>query len=77
MATMTGDDDERSRRAMRDEAIALQHSVAAIRKAQGKLNPSDCEAGTDEFERTVDDYVEDLVNAMFRTVRDGWRDRNP
>ncbi|MDE1182382.1 hypothetical protein [Paraburkholderia sp.] len=65
---MDNEDCDRSARSMTDEAVLLQQRVAALRKAQGKLNPADCEPGTHAFEQVVDDYVDDLVNEIFRTV---------
>ncbi|MFP3710419.1 hypothetical protein SB783_41295, partial [Paraburkholderia sp. SIMBA_009] len=42
----------------------LRMSVSAIRKAQGKPNPSDYEANTAQYEMVVNDYVDDLERAM-------------
>ncbi|AXE95933.1 hypothetical protein ACTJLC_09495 [Paraburkholderia sp. 22099] len=70
---MMNDDDTRRSRAMWDEMTVLHTSVSAIRKAQGKRNPSDCEANTAEYEKVVTDYVDDLERAM----REAWWDRWP
>lgn len=69
---MTNDDDTGRSRAMWDEMMMLCKRVSAIRKAQGKLNPSDCEANTAEYEKVVNDYVDDLERAM----RNSWLDRS-
>ncbi|SDI51106.1 hypothetical protein SAMN04487926_11888 [Paraburkholderia steynii] len=56
---------------MWDEMTMLHTSVCAIRKAQGKRNPSDCEANTAEYEKVVNEYVNDLECAMRIAWRDG------
>lgn len=60
---MVNDESGRSR-TIWDEMAMFHTSVSAIRKAQGKLNPSDCEANTAEYEKVVNDYLDDLERAM-------------
>lgn len=69
---MINDKDTGRSRTMWDEIAMFHTSVSAIRKAQGKLNPSDCEANTAEYEKVVNDYVDDLERAM----RNSWLDRS-
>lgn len=72
---MMNDDDTGRSRAMWDEMTMLCTSVSAIRKAQGKRNPSDCEANTVEYEKVVNDYVDDLERAMREAWWDRWLDQ--
>jgi hypothetical protein len=46
------------------EAEALGISVAAIRKAQGKPNPSDVELGTPEFAAVEEAFLRDVLRAL-------------
>jgi len=46
-------------------ARALSISVGAIRKAQGKLSPADLPVGTVEWHAVVEDFANDVLNAMF------------
>lgn len=68
-------DDIRRSRAMWDEVMMLCASVSAIRKAQGKRNPSDCEANTAEYEKVVNDYADDLERAMREAWWSRWLDQ--
>ncbi|MFP3569586.1 hypothetical protein [Paraburkholderia sp. SIMBA_030] len=68
---MMNDDDTGRSRTIWDEMMMLRMSVSAIRKAQGKPNPSDYEANTAQYEMVVNDYVDDLERAM----RAAWPDR--
>lgn len=72
---MVNDDDSDRYRAMWDEMTMLHMSVSVIRKAQGKLNPSDCEANTAEYEKVVDDYADDLERAMREAWWTRWLDQ--
>lgn len=47
-----------------DQARALEATVSTIRRAQGKLNPQDCEPGTPAFDRITREFLRDLVRAM-------------
>lgn len=69
---MMNDDDAGHSRAMWNEMTVLHTSVCAIRKAQGKRNPSDCEADTAEYEKVVNEYVDDLECAMRIAWWDNW-----
>jgi hypothetical protein len=44
-----------------EEARGLNLALAAIRKAQGKRNPSDMEPGTPEWHAAVADFAADLL----------------
>lgn len=45
-------------------ARALSLSVGAIRKAQGKKNPTDFTVGTIEWHAAVEDFAEDVLRAL-------------
>ncbi|SAL06893.1 hypothetical protein AWB78_08304 [Caballeronia calidae] len=46
------------------EARALAGSIAAIRRATGKMNPTDLQEGSEEWERVCLDFVNDLRWAL-------------
>jgi hypothetical protein len=47
-----------------DEAQALENTVRAIRKAQGKSNPEDFPYGSQEWHEADEAYLRDLLRAM-------------
>ncbi len=48
------------------EAIALENTVRAVRKAKGKKNPEDCAYGTPAWEAVTEDFLRDLLGASAR-----------
>ena len=47
-----------------DAAMALEHAVRAIRKAQGKKNPEDCVMRSREWASVEEDFLNDLLRTM-------------
>lgn len=47
-----------------DEAMALEMTVRATRRAQGKKNPEDFPAGSPEWEAANDEFLRDLYVAL-------------
>ncbi|HVE09208.1 MAG TPA: hypothetical protein VNE00_18285 [Paraburkholderia sp.] len=45
-------------------AMAIEHSVRAIRKAQGKKNPEDCVIRSPEWAAVEQDFLNDLARAL-------------
>jgi hypothetical protein len=46
------------------EALALENSVRAVRRARGKKNPEDCLRGSPEWQDIEEDFLRDLLRAM-------------
>jgi hypothetical protein len=46
------------------EARAISLSVAAMRRARGITNPSDCEVGTPEWHAAMHEFAEDVMEAI-------------
>ena len=46
------------------EARALEASIRAIRRAQGKKNPEDFPAGSPECTAAMDEFVRDVCRAL-------------
>ncbi|WP_118179969.1 hypothetical protein [Paraburkholderia phosphatilytica] len=55
------------------EAEALGLSVAAIRKAQGKKNPSDCEVGSPAWMNANEEFARDLLWALGEPTRGSFK----
>jgi hypothetical protein len=45
-------------------AMALEHAVRAIRKAQGKKNPEDCVPRSRLWAAVEEDFLNDLLRAL-------------
>jgi len=45
-------------------AMALEHAVRAIRKAQGKKNPEDCVLRSRLWAAVEEDFLNDLLRAL-------------
>jgi hypothetical protein len=43
-------------------------AVVAVRHAQGKLNPRDCEYGSEIWRMVVDDFKRDVIAACLRQM---------
>lgn len=52
-------------------ARALESSIRAIRKAQGKPNPDDFAAGTDAYDATVQDFLADVQRLLLAAAEVG------
>ncbi|MFC0572684.1 hypothetical protein [Paraburkholderia solisilvae] len=46
------------------EALALENSVRAVRKARGKKNSEDCTPGSPEWFAVEEDFLRDLARAL-------------
>lgn len=46
------------------QARAVSLTVSAIRKAQGKTTPRDCEAGTTEWLGALEEFAHDVLRAL-------------
>jgi hypothetical protein len=53
-----------------DEAIALENSVRAIRRARGKHNPEDFAEGTPEWHAVIESFLIDLLWASGNDLHD-------
>jgi hypothetical protein len=53
--------------ALHDLARALNLTLATIRKAQGKRNPSELEPGTSDWHAAIDDFANDLIRYGYLT----------
>ena len=45
------------------EAMALEHAVRAVRKAQGKKNPEDCVLRSREWAAVAEAFLNDVARA--------------
>jgi hypothetical protein len=45
-------------------AMAIEHTVRAIRKARGKKNPEDCVVRSREWAAVEEDFLNDLALAL-------------
>jgi hypothetical protein len=45
-------------------AMAIEHTVRAIRRAQGKKNPEDCALRSREWAAVEEEFLNDLARAL-------------
>jgi hypothetical protein len=45
-------------------AHVISHAVSTIRRAQGKLLPRDCEEGSTQWRRVMEDFAHDVMRAL-------------